>query len=697
GYIGNAPLHPSHTFSIQLLRLYRTLANRTPQLSIIKFARSLCDLQLVSFPPSMRAQLSASHDVYVEIQTRISCDIQNQLGHEDNWQLRNACPPCTYVLEDEPPLKYSIQATFDGNNSLKRIPKFLREKDSTGKVISIESLEQPDGRQRINGFYLTPGEVDKFSSEPEILTEGGQPTDGVDKSNPCVERWKNLADDAVKKMWGIFDETGIFLAVCRHGTALLMCDMIKSGELAKYPLAIVNKLIDVFGVNLLLGYDIGCGFSVTANKSALVGPKVRSSGCRFCVGSFHGHAHCRLCQLDWHPLYVEGCGLEDFEGCERAFAELSPDTRHASKFHRKQAILLHFERWNADKYAELSKFICNNYRQALKLLAELPPKLEAMKIALNIPSDTTFIEWHNEEKEYLRGIKQEPETNKLRYEYLSTLCKLHEAIDRYAAVTQQWHITSLSDLECDNFYSMDNLHTRGIETSRVKGLDSVLTLQGAVEDLEGKLGIGRRWTPESAEWKLTEEKLAMREYQLALNRLEGLVVSRLFELTKLNQSGIGVKLHTQIAKGLKAHSQAIRTAVNNYNTAAACISPPRDPLDITQVLDYVFIAQFDLLRDGSQDIFHKPWIKAAEREASIAYFKIQRAHEENQRLNIEISRLKTFICDEEHELGVHVPNLNMENPALAYQLHKILLHRKAINTIHYQRLRDLQSLKGYSG
>ncbi|KAF8506448.1 hypothetical protein BU17DRAFT_57661, partial [Hysterangium stoloniferum] len=106
-----------------------------------------------------------SHDVYVEIQTRISCDIQNQLGHQDNGQLRNACPPCTYVLEDEPPLKYSIQATFDRNNSLKHIPKSLHEKDSTGKVVSIESLERPDGRQHINGFYLTPGEVDKFSSE----------------------------------------------------------------------------------------------------------------------------------------------------------------------------------------------------------------------------------------------------------------------------------------------------------------------------------------------------------------------------------------------------------------------------------------------------------------------------------------------------------------------------------------------------
>ncbi|KAF8511350.1 hypothetical protein BU17DRAFT_17860, partial [Hysterangium stoloniferum] len=130
-----------------------------------------------------------------------------------------------------------------------------------------------------------------------------------------------LADDAVKKMWGIFDKTRIFLAVCHHGTALLMCDMMKSRELVKYPLTIVNKLIDVFGVNLLLGYDFSYGFSVTANTSALVGPKLGSSGCWFCVGSFHGHAHHHLCQLDWHPLYMEGYGLEDFNGCEWAFAE----------------------------------------------------------------------------------------------------------------------------------------------------------------------------------------------------------------------------------------------------------------------------------------------------------------------------------------------------------------------------------------
>lgn len=115
----------------------------------------------------------------------------------------------------------------------------------------------------------------------------------------------------------------------------------------------------MFGEDLLIGYDIGCGFSDTANNSKKVGPKIRESRCRFIVGAFHGHAHCRQCQLKWHPLYVSGSGLEDFEGCERIFSDsnrVAACTRNASRFHRRQAILQHFDRWNSDKYAEISEY-----------------------------------------------------------------------------------------------------------------------------------------------------------------------------------------------------------------------------------------------------------------------------------------------------------------------------------------------------
>ena len=127
---------------------------------------------------------------------------------------------------------------------------------------------------------------------------------------------------------------------------------------AKYPIAIVDKLIDIFGQDILVGYDIGCGFSSTANNSPIFGPVLRQAGGQFCVNSFHGHAHCRKCQLEWHPTYVAGTGLEDFETCERVFSEsnrVAATTRHASTFHRRQAIVRHFERWNHDKYSEMSK------------------------------------------------------------------------------------------------------------------------------------------------------------------------------------------------------------------------------------------------------------------------------------------------------------------------------------------------------
>lgn len=122
----------------------------------------------------------------------------------------------------------------------------------------------------------------------------------------------------------------------------------------------MNRLIDLFGEDILIGYDIGCGFSATANSSKLLGPKVRAKKCRLCVNAFHGYAHSRKCQLKWHPMHTRGAGCEDFEGCERVFSDsnkVAICTRHASTFHRRQAILRFITRWNSDRYRELSKLL----------------------------------------------------------------------------------------------------------------------------------------------------------------------------------------------------------------------------------------------------------------------------------------------------------------------------------------------------
>jgi hypothetical protein len=111
-----------------------------------------------------------------------------------------------------------------------------------------------------------------------------------------------------------------------------------------------------FGSRFALGYDIACAFFKTLMNSSL-GPKARELMIRMLVGSFHGHAHNRGCQLDWHPLYVKGAGRAALENCESIFSAsnaVTPGIRHASQFHWYQALEQHFAFWDEDKYANLS-------------------------------------------------------------------------------------------------------------------------------------------------------------------------------------------------------------------------------------------------------------------------------------------------------------------------------------------------------
>lgn len=120
----------------------------------------------------------------------------------------------------------------------------------------------------------------------------------------------------------------------------------------------MNRLIDVYGHNLTIGYDIGCAFSKTILKSPKLASKAAAANTCMLVPSCHGHTHNRACQLQWHPMYIPGAGLEDFETCERVFSQLNAlasGTRHASVFHRIQAIEDYFKFWDEDKYTSLGK------------------------------------------------------------------------------------------------------------------------------------------------------------------------------------------------------------------------------------------------------------------------------------------------------------------------------------------------------
>ncbi|KAG1810367.1 uncharacterized protein HD556DRAFT_1428439 [Suillus plorans] len=157
-----------------------------------------------------------------------------------------------------------------------------------------------------------------------------------------------MKDKKTKKMWGVFDESGIFMVVCHHRFSLVIADIVQSGEQAKYPLAVVSKLLDAFGKDLGSGYNIGCRFKTTLSRSVL-GHRAHELNHTSLVSVFHGHAHQHLCQLDRLATYVDGLGLEDLKGCEWTFSKsnaLASSVRYASIFDWCQAITNYFQHNN---------------------------------------------------------------------------------------------------------------------------------------------------------------------------------------------------------------------------------------------------------------------------------------------------------------------------------------------------------------
>ena len=127
---------------------------------------------------------------------------------------------------------------------------------------------------------------------------------------------------------------------------------------SKYPLAIINKALEVLGKDILVAYDIGCSFKKTLSSSTL-GPTIEAMCLQMLIPAFHCYPHNWLCQLQNHPLYFKGIGLEDFETCERLFSftnGCAGSTRHTSKYHRAQILDGQFQRNDREQYASLGMY-----------------------------------------------------------------------------------------------------------------------------------------------------------------------------------------------------------------------------------------------------------------------------------------------------------------------------------------------------
>ncbi|KAI6146575.1 hypothetical protein EDD17DRAFT_1781197 [Pisolithus thermaeus] len=594
GIVLCALLWPHTAITMDALELYHVAQNCCPHFSIQAFVKTISDPQAVN-----DLMLKALHH------------------HMPDWCLKNACPACTYTLEDKPNLKFKLLFVMDGNDSLKHI--------SRAAISSYKSTAKT-----CLGHLLTNLEWDT-----------------ADDDNPCTGRWKNMKEDVTSRMWGIFDEAGIFMAICRHGFSLVVTDIVWSGEQAKYLLAAVSKLLDMFGDSLTGSYDIG-----SLNYMSL-------------VLAFHGYAHHCLCQLCFLARYVDGMGLEDLEGCEHLFSKtngLVSAVHYASAFHHHQAIAGYIAHNDEHEvYLNLTTMIFNNYRQALHIIQEGKNTLPHLMDDLGIMDVSVFSAWLLEENEYLAAHLCEPEKEMLQMEYWQKLVNLDASWKHLSDLA--WAVATPSSTGASLFIQRDIAATMRKETMRCHAMENFEKDLKMVQDLKGKLGITKCWVPEDEEWQTAGRLVANHKYQCCLNQLESLIVAQIFELSKMNQAGTGYKLCKHIAKALKVCSAAICSVLDQFNIAACACSPLHRQLTFEEVVEYTFLTNFNLLHNATcEDISQHPWASPAVHAAMDHYFKVCHAEEEIKHLNVEICHIVTYLCDEDHYMKACITQLQIDHP-----------------------------------
>ncbi|KIK20324.1 hypothetical protein PISMIDRAFT_13075 [Pisolithus microcarpus 441] len=518
GLILCSPITLKVAVTVSTLNLYHTACQHCPHLSIQAYVKSLCDMHGVPFYNHRSHQFSIVLDVYLQILALIS-------------------------NLDKPAMRFKMLFAQDGNDSLKRVVTRVLDgnlDDTDQLATSVPTLEHAFHHEQ----YLTCKFIEKFASDRQT---GHSIVDEHGDGNLCVECWKNMKDSVTQKMWNVFDETGAFIAVCQHGFCLVIADMVQSSKQSKYAL-------------------------MTTPASSILGERARSLNYTSLVNAFHGHAHNRLCQLDNLMTYVEGLRLEDLEGCEQAFSKsnaLAPSTCYASIFHRRQAITCYFEHNDEmEVYANLMKFLLNNYKQALDLLSNSCATLERLMCELGVSDPTIFRQWLDEEHVYLKSLLWEPAEETLQMEYWQRLVNLAASRQDLETILSTWTVVTAQNVA--PIWS-DSSATRKRETMCCHAQENYEKDLKAVQELEGHLGITRRWVPEDEEWQAAARLVANRKYQHALDNVEQLVVSQIFELSKMNQSGTGYKLRKHIGKALQTRLAAIRATLTQYNTAAKAL------------------------------------------------------------------------------------------------------------------------------
>ncbi|KAG1856478.1 hypothetical protein F4604DRAFT_1590377 [Suillus subluteus] len=661
GLLGCSPVQPTVAIDLTCLELYHQIRRRQSSFSIQSITKVLCALHNVTYSQYLRNQFSIAFDIYLEIQRLVQLQVDCALGRDHaDWHMSGACPCCAFEQPNEPPLNPRRLHSMDGNHSAKHL-------DGSGSA----------DERVFNSRYFIPTTAVEFFRD-DVRNRPGEHHSG--ETTNCTENWTAAKSVEENKIF-VFEQTGIFILACRHGFVECVVEMKRSGELAKYGLAVTNRLLDICGNDQALGHDIGCSSRKTIAASS-IGARAKALNLIVAVNSFHGYAHNRCCQLQNHPLYLEGFGNEDLETCERIFSSSNSAAvliRHASHFHWTQFLDLHFDQWDRDKYLELSRFLCNNYVQALKIIEDYTPLLEEFK-SRKLLADQDFVQWHQEEVEFLSNLAIEPPSDVLAVAYVEELEKLRLA--EFVVGASIFFFTYPRNL---------------VEAERASVLRRYELQMNVVDDFERRNGINERWTIAHPEYTQALKYSHERRFIRTVEELEGLVVQRLFEFSKANLVGTGLSRNYLCA--IARRSAAIRSSLEKYNKLAPLQTPPRPILDYSEVVGYATLGEFSLLKYSRHDLLSKPWAVPDNREMAARYFKVVRSHEEITRLNVEIRHLDAWVEYDDAKMLEVIETLAVEeaDSLLAAEFRQQYNERHRINNIHRHRLNKIRYLKGYSG
>ncbi|KAF8335339.1 uncharacterized protein EI90DRAFT_3152974 [Cantharellus anzutake] len=655
GYIPPTPVNPTVAISIRSLELLHGLMRSSSNFSVQSFARLLADLHCVIYQPYLRTQVALAFDAYYSIIRRVNAFVKHVMGHDKpDYRLKNSCPACHYQLHDEPEHSVEFIVTGDGNTSLSRLPHRY----------------ESDNRIFYSDYYLPRSEVDVFEN-----TKKQNSTTGTNDPLPeSCAGWKNsrpMPQTTKAGSLGVMDETGVFLVICQHGIVQFVMDMVRSGELAKYPVAAANKLVSTFGRNILFAYDVGCTFSVTLAHSA-VSDAARRANFTSCTGSFHGVAH----------SFKKGAGIEDGEGNERAFSSsngLAAVTCHASAYYRHFRIHLHFEKWDQDKYERLGNFLLGNHASAWTQIRESMDILKVTKgihPSFNVDRDCPL--FLQQEKEYIMSLKSEPKDEQAKIEYLEALEHLEGAEMELQPLLSRLSVSLTSELA----YQAQRAR-RKVDEARC-----------IVSALEATSFFTLPWHADSSQRQEAIRLRNQRKYHRLLDDLEHRVISRQFELEKMGLPKTDYKTRRRISELVGKRGKTLHSTLDKYNNAATSMIPPKPSLTWDDVTHPDFLSMVELLR-GHDDIHSHEWAQEHFRAATRAWVKLQRAKEELVTIGIEAHRILTSMRDEELQLKETIEVVTASNPILASYISMTFKWRMKANSHLRKKLARLESHPSY--